>query len=58
MFESQIVKGDNYDALSRTICINILNFKYLKNDNFHNCYRLKEINTNEKLTDTMELHFI
>lgn len=58
MFESQIVKGDNYDALSRTICINILNFKYLKNDNFHNCYRLKEINTNEELTDTMELHFI
>lgn len=58
MFESQIVKGDNYDALSRTICINILDFKYLKNDNFHNCYRLKEVNTNEELTDTMELHFI
>lgn len=58
MFEGQIVKGDNYDALSRTICINILDFKYLKNDSFHNCYRLKEINTNEELTDTMELHFI
>ena len=58
MFENQIVKGDDYDTLSRTICINILDFKYLKNDNFHNCYRLKEINTNEELTDTMELHFI
>ena len=58
MFENQIVKGDDYDTLSRTICINILDFKYLKNSNFHNCYRLKEVSTNEELTDTMELHFI
>lgn len=58
MFESQIVEGDNYDKLERTICINILDFKYLRNSNFHNTYRLKEKNTNEELTDTMELHFI
>lgn len=58
MFESQIVEGDNYNKLAKTVCINILDFKYLKNDNFHNAYRLKEINTNEELTDTMELHFI
>ena len=30
----------------------------VKNDNFHNAYRLKEINTNKELTDTIELHFI
>ena len=58
MFENQIVEGDNYDKLSKTVCINILDFKYLKSDNFHNTYRLKEINTNEELTDAMELHFI
>lgn len=58
MFENQIVEGDNYDKLSKTVCINILDFKYLKSDNFHNTYRLKEIKTNEELTDTMELHFI
>lgn len=58
MFENQIVEGDNYDKLAKTVCINILDFKYLKNDYFHNTYRLKEINTNEELTDTMELHFI
>ena len=58
MFENQIVEGDNYNKLAKTVCINILDFKYLKNDNFHNTYRLKEINTNEELTDTMELHFI
>lgn len=58
MFENQIIEGDNYNKLSKTVCINILDFKYLKNDTFHNAYRLKEINTNEELTDTMELHFI
>ncbi|MEG2832338.1 MAG: Rpn family recombination-promoting nuclease/putative transposase [Bacilli bacterium] len=58
MFENQIVEGDNYNKLAKTVCINILDFKYLKNDKFHNAYRLKEINTNEELTDAMELHFI
>ena len=58
MFENQIVEGDDYDKLSRTVCINVLNFKYLKNDRFHNAYRLKELDTNEELTDTIELHFI
>ena len=58
MFENQIIEGDNYNKLSKTVCINILDFKYLKNEKFHNAYRLKEIHTNEELTDTIELHFI
>lgn len=58
MFENQIIEGDNYNKLAKTVCINILDFKYLRNDNFHNAYRLKEIITNEELTDTMEIHFI
>ena len=32
-----------YSILKRTICINILNFKYLKTRKFHSGYRLKEI---------------
>ncbi|NGT47329.1 Rpn family recombination-promoting nuclease/putative transposase, partial [Clostridium perfringens] len=39
-------------------CINILNFKYLKNYKYHNAYRLKEISSNEELTDLQEIHFI
>ena len=58
LYEEQLSEGDRYDKLSRTVCINILDFKYLKNDRFHNGYRLKEIETNEELTDVMELHFI
>lgn len=58
MFENQIIEGDNYNKLAKTVCINILDFKYLRNDKFHNVYRLKEIITNEELTDTIEIHFI
>ncbi|AWZ50084.1 hypothetical protein C3495_14680 (plasmid) [Clostridiaceae bacterium 14S0207] len=58
MYEGQINEGDNYNKLSKTVCINILDFKYLKNDRFHNGYRLKEITTNEELTDVEEIHFI
>ncbi|MGL5712987.1 MAG: Rpn family recombination-promoting nuclease/putative transposase [Paraclostridium sp.] len=58
MYEEQLEEGDRYDKLCRTVCINILDFKYLKNDRFHNGYRLKEIQTNEELTDLQEIHFI
>lgn len=58
LYEEQLGEGDRYDKLCRTVCINILDFKYLKNDRFHNGYRLKEIETNEELTDIQEIHFI
>ena len=58
LYEEQLEEGDRYDKLCRTVCINILDFKYLKNDRFHNGYRLKEIETNEELTDLQEIHFI
>lgn len=58
LYEEQLTEGDKYDKLSRAVCINILDFKYLDNDRFHNGYRLKEIETNEELTDIEEIHFI
>ena len=58
MYSEQIKNRDNYSKLERTVCINILNFKYLKNDKYHNAYRLKEITSNEELTDLQEIHFI
>ena len=58
LYEEQLGEGEDYSELKRTVCINILNFKYLKNDRFHNVYRLKEVETNEQLTDVEEIHFI
>lgn len=43
LYEEQLSEGDKYETLSRTVCINILDFKYLDNDRFHNGYRLKEL---------------
>ena len=53
MYEEQLNEKEDYSKLARTVCINILNFKYLKTDNFHTGYRFKEIETND-----MEVHFI
>jgi predicted transposase/invertase (TIGR01784 family) len=58
MYEEQLGEGEDYSKLGRTVCINILNFKYLKTERFHTGYRLKEIESNEELTDIIEMHFI
>ena len=58
LYSEQLNEGEDYIVLKRTICINILNFKYLKTRKFHSGYRLKEIYSNEELTDVAEIHFI
>lgn len=58
MYEEQLTSGEDYSQLNRTVCINILNFKYLKSKNYHTGYRFKEIDTHEELTDVLEVHFI
>ena len=58
LYESQIKSGDEYEDLQKTITINILNFDYLGNNRYHNAYILKEVETNEVLTNLQEIHFI
>ncbi|MGU8487715.1 Rpn family recombination-promoting nuclease/putative transposase [Clostridium perfringens] len=58
IYTDQLSSTRDYSELSRTICINILNFKLLDNERYHNTYRLKELTTNEELTDIEEIHFI
>ncbi|MTK00266.1 Rpn family recombination-promoting nuclease/putative transposase [Turicibacter sanguinis] len=58
LYEGQLESGENYQKLSRTICINLLDFHLLNHSNFHSVYRLKGCHTNEELTNVMELHFI
>ncbi|MDU1308820.1 MAG: Rpn family recombination-promoting nuclease/putative transposase [Clostridium perfringens] len=52
LYSDQLGESEKYKNLARTVCINILNFKLLDNDRYHNTYRLKE------LTDIEEIHFI
>lgn len=58
LYESQLESGNDYQKLSRTICINLLDFNLLQHDKFHSVYRLKDCETHEELTDIIELHFI
>lgn len=58
LYSEQLNEGEDYNVLKRTICINILNFKYLKTRKYHSGYRLKEIYSNEELTNVAEIHFI
>lgn len=58
LYHEQIGKGEDYEKLNRTVCINILDFKLLEDDKFHSVYRFKEVTTNKELTKIAEIHFI
>ena len=58
MYEEQLEEGKYYSTLNRTVCINILNFDYLKNGKFHSKFRLLDTDTGIQLTDVIEIHFI
>ncbi len=58
LFAGQQEKGKDYAELKRTITINILDFKYLEPEQYHNVYHLREDKVNHLLTDVLEIHFI
>lgn len=58
LFGGQLEKGQDYSELKKTITINILDFKYLETNQYHNVYHLREDNVGHILTDVLEVHFI
>ncbi|MEG1410466.1 MAG: Rpn family recombination-promoting nuclease/putative transposase [Terrisporobacter sp.] len=58
IFAAEYQGKGRYSKLPRTICINILDFKLLEEEKFHNTYILKNKENNNLLTDTMEIHFV
>ena len=58
IFASEYKGKERYSLLPRTICINVLDFKLLDEEKFHNVYILKNKENNNMLTDTLELHFV
>lgn len=59
VFAAQLVVGEKYEDLHQTISINILDFKlFEKDERFWKKYAITDLETNEKLTDLFELHFI
>ncbi|WP_160687602.1 Rpn family recombination-promoting nuclease/putative transposase [Clostridium sp. C2-6-12] len=58
MLISQLVKGEDYACLNKTVTINILNFNYLDDENFIKKYGLFEKESKKPLTDLLEYIFI
>ncbi|MBN7573916.1 MULTISPECIES: Rpn family recombination-promoting nuclease/putative transposase [Clostridium] len=58
VYSDQIESGDDFELLRKTIGINILDFNYLKEEDFHNIYRMYNEKTKEEFSDLFEMHFI
>ncbi len=58
MYTDQLLEGQTYKDLKRTITINILDFKYFPTDQIHHIFRLYEKNDNFLLTEDLEIHTI
>ncbi|AIQ29306.1 hypothetical protein P40081_14950 [Paenibacillus sp. FSL P4-0081] len=57
-YASQLSEGDKYPELKKCVMINILNYSFLKNDQYHNVFHLREDLTGVSLIDDIEVHFL
>ena len=58
-YSSLLNKSENYTKLSPVISNNVLDFTLFNDiDDFHSCYLLKEKNSNQILTDHIQLHYV
>jgi len=58
VYSGQLHSGINYDNLKKTISINILNFKCLEEENYHNIYKIINLESKKEFIDHLEIHFI
>ncbi|MEK4851434.1 Rpn family recombination-promoting nuclease/putative transposase [Paenibacillus sp. FSL H7-0756] len=57
-YASQLNEGEKYNELKKCVTINILNYSFLKNDQYHNVFHLREDRTGLSLNDDIEFHFL
>ena len=58
LYSGQIGSGEKYLDLNKTISINVLNFNFLPETEYHNIYHIYNDKTQTKFSDQFELHFI
>ncbi|WP_407636647.1 Rpn family recombination-promoting nuclease/putative transposase [Acetivibrio cellulolyticus] len=59
LYTEQLNEGQPFIELKKTITINILDFEYIKVENYHSVFHLLEdCNKDYKLTDVLEIRFI
>ena len=57
MYQS-LRKGEEYESLTRSITINLLNFRLLPQECPHNVYGLYDIMSGHRLTEDLEIHVL
>lgn len=57
-YASQLQQGEKYQELKKCVTINILNYSFLPNDEYHNVFHLREDRTMIPLIDDIEVHFL
>ncbi|WP_338540828.1 Rpn family recombination-promoting nuclease/putative transposase [Paenibacillus tundrae] len=58
LYSAQLTEGQPYKALKKCVTINILNFSFLPNEQYHNIFHLREDRSGITLSDDIELHFL
>jgi predicted transposase/invertase (TIGR01784 family) len=59
MFTEQLKEGQPYNALNKTIAINILDFNFIELEKFNTVFHLwEDTNKDCKLTDVLEIRFL
>ena len=57
LYSDDLDSGEDYSALSQTICVNIINFNLFDCENYHSHFMLKEKERDEIMTDKLAIHF-
>jgi predicted transposase/invertase (TIGR01784 family) len=58
LYSGQLQEGQSYKILKKCVTINILNYSFLPNNQYHNVFHLREDRSGIPLIDDMELHFL
>jgi predicted transposase/invertase (TIGR01784 family) len=58
VYTDQIESGEDFEELRKTIAINILDFNYLDEKEFHNEYGIYNKKSKKELSDIFDMHFI
>ena len=58
LYSEQLISGDNYADLQKTVGIHILNFDLLDEPHYHNVFHVLNTKSQKKLSDMLEMHYI
>jgi predicted transposase/invertase (TIGR01784 family) len=58
VYSDQIESGDDFETLRKTIAINILDFNYIDEEDFHNVYKVFNEKSKKEFSNIFEMHFV